>query len=175
MNGYLFPRENIRVLSQIILQVIPKGKLSPLSRNIALLGKRTAKSLMVAETVEGYASLLENVLKLPSEVSQPKAASEITPKWKEKWLWSLFEAVSNSSYLDRNLRSYTFLDAFEEQYNHTEQQKLNSITGTNYSFIYSIWEEEKNAEMANMKRRKEGEMVSNVVGFFVCLFVFVVD
>ncbi|XP_061997016.1 uncharacterized protein LOC133714780 isoform X1 [Rosa rugosa] len=161
VNGYLFPKENIRVLSQIILQVISKGKLSPLSRNIASLGKRTAKSLMVLESVEGYASLLENVLKLPSEVSHPKAAAEITPKWKEKWQWHLFEAVSNSSYLDRNLRSHAFLDVFEEQYNHTEQQKLNSIIGSNHSFIYSIWEEEKYTEMANSKRRKEEEMLKD--------------
>ncbi|KAM5555523.1 hypothetical protein ABKV19_023450 [Rosa sericea] len=161
VNGYLFPKENIRVLSQIILQVISKGKLSPLSRNIASLGKRTAKSLMVLESVEGYALLLENVLKLPSEVSHPKAAAEITPKWKEKWQWHLFEAVSNSSYLDRNLRSHAFLDVFEEQYNHTEQQKLNSIIGSDHSFIYSIWEEEKYTEMANSKRRKEEEMLKD--------------
>ncbi|KAE8685128.1 putative UDP-rhamnose:rhamnosyltransferase 1-like isoform 1 [Hibiscus syriacus] len=72
VNGYIFPKENIRVLTQIILEVIPNGKLSPLARNIASIGRGTVKNLMVPETVEGYAFLLENVLKLPSEVAPPK-------------------------------------------------------------------------------------------------------
>lgn len=59
MNGFLFPREKIRVLTHIILQLILNGKLSPVARNIASVGKGTARNLMVAETVEGYASLLE--------------------------------------------------------------------------------------------------------------------
>ncbi|XP_050387623.1 uncharacterized protein LOC126803930 isoform X2 [Argentina anserina] len=160
VNGYLFLKENIRVLSEIVLQVISNGKLSPLSRNIASLGQRTAQSLKVLETIEGYAALLENVLKFSSEVLQPKAVGEINPKWKEKWQWNLFDAVSNSSYMDRNLRSHTFLDVFEELYNHTEQQKQNAITEEK-SFIYSIWEEEKSAEMVNLKRRKEEEMLKD--------------
>ncbi|CAL9007370.1 unnamed protein product [Prunus brigantina] len=161
VNGYLFPKENIRVLSQIILQVISKGKLSPLARNIASIGRGTAKSMMVSETIEGYASLLENVLMLPSEVAPPRAVAEIPPKLKEQWQWHLFEAVSNLTHLDRNLRSHTFLDDFEEQYNRTQQQTFNAITATNYSFLYSIWAEEKFSQMVNSKKRREEEMLKD--------------
>ncbi|XP_068330544.1 uncharacterized protein [Pyrus communis] len=161
VNGYLFPKENIRVLSQILVQVISKGKLSPLARNIASIGRGTGKSLMVSETVEGYASLLENVLILPSEVAPPRAVAKIPPKLKEKWQWHLFEAVSNSTYSDRNLRSHAFLDDFEEHYNRTREERLNGTTAINYSFMYSIWEEEKYIQMDSTKRRREEEMLKD--------------
>ncbi|KAM2647592.1 hypothetical protein TB1_000820 [Malus domestica] len=161
VNGYLFPKENIGALSQILLQVISKGKLSPLAHSIASIGRGTAKSLMVSETVEGYASLLENVLMLPSEVALPRDVVKIPPKLKERWQWHLFEAVSNSTYLDRNLRSNAFLDDFEEQYNRTQEERLNATSATNYSFIYSIWEEEKYIQMVSTKRRREEEMLKD--------------
>ena len=173
VNGYLFPKENIGALSQILLQVISKGKLSPLAHSIASIGRGTAKSLMVSETVEGYATLLKNVLMLPSEVAPPRDVVKIPPKLKERWQWHLFEAVSNSTYLDRNLRSNAFLDDFEEQYNRTQEERLNATSATNYSFIYSLWEEEKYIQMVSTKRRREEEMVRAVVcsKFFFPLIV----
>ncbi|KAJ6344063.1 hypothetical protein OIU76_005736 [Salix suchowensis] len=71
VNGYLFPKENLKVLTQIVLQALSKGTLSPSAHNIVSMGKNTAKNFMVLETVEGYATLLENVLELPSEVAPP--------------------------------------------------------------------------------------------------------
>lgn len=87
MNGYIFPKDNIRVLRQIILEVISNGKLSPLARNIASVGRSTAKNLMVSEAIDGYATLLQNIIKLPSEVAPPKAVSEISHHVKEQWQW----------------------------------------------------------------------------------------
>ncbi|KAL5160889.1 hypothetical protein HKD37_07G018293 [Glycine soja] len=68
VNGYLFPKDNIRVLRQILLEVISKGKISPLACNIASIGRSTAKNLMASEAIDGYASLLQNILRLPSEL-----------------------------------------------------------------------------------------------------------
>lgn len=164
MNGYLFPKENIRVLTQIILQVISKGKLSPLARNIASIGKGTTKNLMVLETVEGYALLLENVLKLPSEVAPPKAVTELPPKLKKEWRWHLFEAFLNSSYEDRTLRSTNFLKKVEEKWNHTQRDSYGPIATTDESFSYVIWEEEKNNAILNTRKRREEEEVRVMVG-----------
>ena len=55
-----------------------------MAHNIASIGRGTVKNLMVQETVEGYTLLLENVLKLPSEVAPPKAVIEIPSKLKEE-------------------------------------------------------------------------------------------
>lgn len=154
MNGYLFPKENIDVLTNIIMQVISKGKLSPLARNIASIGKGAAKNLVVAETVEGYASLLESVIKLPSEVALPKTVSQIPLKLKEEWRWHLFEAFYNSSTKDRNTRSYGFLTKVEEQWNRTKKDSLGSVTSYEESFIYEIWEQEKNNQIILSRKKK---------------------
>lgn len=171
MNGYLFPKEDIRVLSQIVMQVISKGKLSPLARNVASIGRDTAKNLMVLETIEGYAFLLENVLRLPSEAVPPKDIAEIPLNLKEKWQWHLFEAVLNLTYANRTLRSSKFLDNLEEQWNHTQGRRSGSITAVDDSFIYSIWEEEKQIEIANSRKRREEEEVMEIVGTYVLLSV----
>ncbi|KAF2291193.1 hypothetical protein GH714_020600 [Hevea brasiliensis] len=157
VNGFLFPKENIRVLTQIVLQVISNGKLSPLARNIASVGKGTAKNLMVAETVEGYASLLEKVIRLPSEVALPKAFVQIPAKLKEEWCWHRFGAFLNLTYEDRTLRSSRFLDKVEEQWNHTQRESSGSITSNDESFSYEIWKEEKDNQIFNARKRREEE------------------
>ncbi|KAK9279941.1 hypothetical protein L1049_013625 [Liquidambar formosana] len=156
VNGFLFPKENIRVLTQIMLQVVSKGKLSPLAHNIASIGKGAARNLMVLETIEGYAFLVANVLRLPSEVAPPKAVSDIPPSIKEKWQWHLFEAIAVSTHLNRTLKSYRFLDKVEQQWNHTRMDGSGAITAAD-EFLYSIWEEEKYTQMANTRKRREDE------------------
>ncbi|XP_050237240.1 uncharacterized protein LOC126686964 isoform X2 [Mercurialis annua] len=155
VNGYLFPKENIRVLTQIMSQVISNGKLSPLARNIASVGKFTAKNMMVAETVEGYAYLLENIIKLSSEVAIPKAIVQIPSKLIEEWRWDLFEAFSNSTYEDSTLRSSRFLTKVEEQWNHAQREIYNSVGSNDESFSYDIWEEEKNNQILYARKRRE--------------------
>ncbi|KAF7826114.1 Glycosyl transferase [Senna tora] len=161
VNGYLFPKDNSRVLTQIVLEVILEGKISPLARNIASIGKDTAKNLLVSEAIEGYASLLQNVLRLPSEVALPKAVSEISPNLKEQWQWHLFEAVSNLTYQNRTSRSYTYLDKYEEQWNHSQKGRSSSTVSDHDSALYRIWEEEKNIQMAITRRRREEELLKD--------------
>ncbi|KAJ9171458.1 hypothetical protein P3X46_014825 [Hevea brasiliensis] len=157
VNGFLFPREKIRVLTQVILQVISNGKLSPLARNIASVGKGTARNLMVTETVEGYASLLEKVISFPSEVALPKACVQIPSKLKEEWRWHLFETFLNLAYEDRTLRISRFLEKIEEQWNHTQSESSGSIAPNEESFSYDIWKEEKDNEILNARKRREEE------------------
>ncbi|XP_040954206.1 uncharacterized protein [Gossypium hirsutum] len=152
VNGYIFPKENIKVLTQIILQVISNGKLSPLARNIASIGRETVKNLMVQETVEGYAFLLENVLKLPSEVAPLKAVAELPSKLKEEWQWNLFGDFLNFTLEDR---SANFLNKLEEQWNHSRREKFGSLIAVDDSFSYEIWEEEKRTHILDTKRRRE--------------------
>lgn len=161
MNGYLFPKDNSRVLTQIVLEVISKGKISPLARNIASIGRSTAKNLLVSEAIEGYASLLQNILRLPSEVAPPKAVSEIPPNLKEQWQWHLFGSVSNLTYHNRTSRSYTYLDKYEEQWNYPKKSRSSITAADNDSFLYRIWEEEKNIQMAVTRRRREEEQVKS--------------
>ncbi|XP_040936906.1 uncharacterized protein [Gossypium hirsutum] len=152
VNGYLFPKENISVLTQIILQMISKGKLSPLALNIASIGRGTVKNMMVQETIEGYAMLLENVLKFPSEVAPPKAVIELPSKLKEEWQWNLFVNLQNSTLEDKSSK---FLNNLEEQWNHSQRKKFGSPVAMNDSFSYEIWEEEKKMHIFYTKRRRE--------------------
>lgn len=117
------------------------------------------KNLMVSETVEGYASLLDAVLKLPSEAAPAKEVAEIPSKLKEKWQWQLFKGVSNLTVLHRNQKSSTILDEFEKNWNHTPKRKPGSSFAFNESFVYDIWEEERHTVMSNIKRRREEDEV----------------
>ncbi|XP_030548052.1 uncharacterized protein LOC115753546 [Rhodamnia argentea] len=155
VNGYLFPKDNVKMLSKIIRHVAVKGKVSPVAHNIAARGKNTGRDLMVSETVEGYASLLQVVLKLPSEVAPPRDVSELSPNHKQEWQWDLFETIPRPTYQKRIWRSDLFLDKIEERWNHTQKESSSSINAVDDTFSYSIWEEEKYLEVAATRKRRE--------------------
>lgn len=158
VNGYLFPKDNISILTLITSKIIANGKLSPLAHNIASIGKNTAKTMMVPETIDGYGFLLENVLKLPSEVGPIKGITEISPKVKEEWQWHRFEAIAESTYSNSTLKSSIFLDNIEEQWNQTKTQNLGALpVEDETTFLYSIWMEEKSIRIASAKKRREEE------------------
>lgn len=161
VSGYLFPKDNIKALTQIILRVILKGKLSPLAHNVASIGKHTAKNLMVLEAIEGYSTLLENVLNFPSEVSLPRAISDIPQNLKTEWQWHRFESIEGQTYQNRTLRGYIFLDEVEKQQNNSQRESSGTVTTTDDTFLYSIWEEEKFIQMVNTRKRGEDEEVSD--------------
>ncbi|XP_077251260.1 glycosyl transferase family 1 protein [Tasmannia lanceolata] len=161
VNGFLFPKENIGMLTQILFQAILKGKLSPLARNIASIGKGYARNLLASEAVEGYASLLENVVKLPSEVLSPKAVAEIPLKLKEEWQWQLFGSFGEGvdlKHLNRTSRSYRFLDRVEGRWNRTKiQTSANDTSAISETFSPIDWEEERATEMENARKKREEE------------------
>ncbi|KAF5183620.1 glycosyl transferase family 1 protein [Thalictrum thalictroides] len=157
VNGFLFPKENIGFLTQILFQVISNGKLSPLAQNVASIGKGPAKNLMVTETIEGYASLLENVLKFPSEVRPPKVVADIPIRLKEEWQWHLFDEIIDSRDFNRTAKAYSFIDEGEEHMNHTNGESSDAGRPIDEAFTYTDWEEEKLIEMINARKKREDE------------------
>ncbi|XP_076910531.1 uncharacterized protein LOC143568206 [Bidens hawaiensis] len=158
VNGYLFPKENIKILTQIMLQLVSNGKVSSLSRNIASVGKHTAKNMMVVEAVEGYVSLIQNVVNLPSEVASPKAISEIPSNLKTEWQWRVFEAVADNTHVNRTMRVDRFLNEVEHRWTHTQKESFGDVSSDD-TFLYSIWEEEKSIQTAMVKKKREdGEL-----------------
>ncbi|KAF3620090.1 Glycosyl transferase family 1 protein isoform 2 [Capsicum annuum] len=157
VNGYLFPKENVNVLAQIMLQVVSNGELSLLARKAASVGQHTARNLMVSESVEGYALLLENILRFPSEVAYPKAVTEIPEKPKAEWQWQLFEAIETKYSQNNTLKTTRYLNEFERQWNPTEREGSAAMVEKNEEFLYSIWEDHTNTEIANVRKRREDE------------------
>nr|GMD31581.1 Phosphatidyl-myo-inositol mannosyltransferase [Ipomoea batatas] len=156
VNGYLYPKQNVEVLTQIMAQAVANGKLSLLARNAASIGKQTARNVMVSESVEGYALLLENILRFSSEAANPQSVTKIPLKLKSEWQWHLFEAIDTEHTQNRTWRTYMSLNKLEKQWNHTEKESSVAMSDT---FVYSIWEEEKYIQMANrMKRREDDEL-----------------
>ncbi|KAJ0430356.1 putative glycosyl transferase, family 1 [Helianthus annuus] len=154
VNGYIFPKENINVLTRIMLQLVPNRKLSSLARNIGPIGKHTAKNMMVMEAVEGYASLIQNVVNLPSEVASPRAVSEIPSSFKTEWQWRFFEAVADSTYVTRTQRVYRFLNNVEHRWTRNVKESFADVSADD-TFLYSIWQEEKGVQTAIAKKRRE--------------------
>lgn len=161
MNGYLFPKEDIGVLTEIMFQLVSNGKHSLLARNAASISKRTAKNLMVSESVEGYASLLENMLMLPSEVAVSHAAKEIPTELKAEWQWHHFEAITDGQSPNKSARIHKSLDKVEKQFNTTHKENSLASIPTNDTFLYGIWEEQKYVDMANMRKRRQDEEVGD--------------
>lgn len=137
------------------------GKLSPLARNVASIGKHTAKNIMVSDSIEGYSLLLENVLQFSSEVALPQAISVLPQNLKEEWQWHHFQSISDQTYVDKIRKGYTFLDDLEKQWNNSQRES--SSTVTTETFLYSIWEEEKFIQLINTRKRREDEEVNHAL------------
>lgn len=151
--------------------MVSEGKLSSLARNIALTGKNTAKNMMVLESVEGYASLIENIMKLPSEVASPRSISEIPSDTKTEWQWHLFEAIADHGYVNRTLKIHHFLDQVESQWNRTLKEQRSGAIPANDTFVYGLWEEEKrNQIMKARKAREDDEVMKKRVIFYPWFF-----
>ncbi|RWW53707.1 hypothetical protein BHE74_00039786 [Ensete ventricosum] len=155
MNAYLFSKEKVDTLSKILLEVVSNGKLSLSAQQVASDGKRHARNLMATETIQGYVSLLEKVVKFPSEIAPPKPIEEIPVKLREEWQWDLFLNIGGMDNLNGSFKSYKMLDKVEEQFN----QRNSANTSANFDEAFSsiAWEEEKSIEMVNAKRRIEEE------------------
>uniref|UniRef100_A0A1J3IQQ4 Uncharacterized protein n=1 Tax=Noccaea caerulescens TaxID=107243 RepID=A0A1J3IQQ4_NOCCA len=157
VTGYLFPKKNLKVLSQIVLEVLSEGKISPLAKNIALMGKTAVKNMMAQETIEGYVALLENILKFSSEVASPKDVQEAPRKLREEWSWHLFAAFLVTAPKNRTARSYEFVAKVEGHWNHTPGEAMKFGVVNDDSFVYEIWEEERYLQMINTRKRREDE------------------
>ncbi|KAK9749455.1 hypothetical protein RND81_02G127100 [Saponaria officinalis] len=157
VNGFLFPKESVKVLSEIISEVVSRGKLSPLAHNVASIGKETSRNFMVGEVIEGYAFLLENMLKLSSEVAASKPVTEIPSKYKNEWQRNISNIIPDSIFKNRDLSSNVFLDKIQQQSNNPEPSVSTSIKDD--EFMYSIWEEQKQVNIASeIKAREDQEL-----------------
>lgn len=144
--------------------MVSNGKLSLVARNAASIGKHTAKNLMVSESVDGYSSLLENILTLPSEVALPQAAKSIPNKLKAEWRWDLFEAIADTHSPSKD--GVESLDKVEKLFNHTIGENSVALNSPNETFLYTIWEEQKYMDIAYMRKKREDEEVRKLC---VCL------
>uniref|UniRef100_A0A0E0C4S6 Glycosyl transferase family 1 domain-containing protein n=1 Tax=Oryza meridionalis TaxID=40149 RepID=A0A0E0C4S6_9ORYZ len=158
MNALLFPSKNIGKLTQVLLQAVSNGKISVLGQKIASAGKVHAKNLMASETIEGYAVLLENVIKFPAEVLTPLTAGEIPVALKQEWKWHLFEDVKHLYHMNGTLAGYNILQKLEEKWrsNQMEDHHRNA-SKIDDTFSLMAWEEERADEIANIKKRLEEE------------------
>lgn len=157
MNAYLFPKDEIRMLTKILLEIVSNGKLSAVAQKVALTGKSHIKNLMASETIQGYVSLLEKVLTFPSEITPPKPIMEIPARLREEWQWNLFVNISDVNCLNRSFRSYTMLDKLEEQWNGGSFANISASFDEAFSSI--DWQVQKRIEMENAKKRVEEEEV----------------
>ncbi|ONK68917.1 uncharacterized protein A4U43_C05F17380 [Asparagus officinalis] len=157
VNGFLYSKEDVGMLKQILLQAISGGNLSPLAQEIAAVGREHAKNLMVPDTIHSYASLLENVIKFPSEIATPKAVEDMASGVREEWQWHLFENFTDVNNLNKALENYGMVDKIEEQWNQTHNEGSTSTSRVDEAFSSITWEEEKMIEAVNARKRIEEE------------------
>lgn len=172
MNGYLFPKENIAILTQILLNAISKGKLSLFSQRIASVGKSHARNLMAAEAIEGYISLLGKVIKFPSDVVSPKAVEQIPLRLLEQWQWELFANVSEEFLLNSSSRSSTFLKNLVEKWNNSHtNSSAHSHADADGTWNPIDWEEEKKTEMMIAEDRLEEVIDEGIFVFSISMLL----
>uniref|UniRef100_A0A453F2P4 Glycosyl transferase family 1 domain-containing protein n=1 Tax=Aegilops tauschii subsp. strangulata TaxID=200361 RepID=A0A453F2P4_AEGTS len=156
INGLLFPRKNIAMLSQVLLQVVSNGELSDLGKNIASVGKARAKDLMASEAIEGYAVLLENVIKFPSETLTPLTAGEIPLPLKQEWKWHLFEDVKHLYNVNESLADCKMLKKMD--WHRNRKNDPHSITPKiDETFSAIAWKEERANRIMSAKMKLEEE------------------
>ncbi|KAL6614890.1 hypothetical protein ACP70R_037160 [Stipagrostis hirtigluma subsp. patula] len=156
VNGLLFPRKNIGMLTHILLRAVSNGKLSASGQKIASVGKANAKNLMASDTIEGYAVLLENVIKFPADVLSPLTPSEIPLALKQEWKWHLFEDLKHLNRMNESWAGYKILQKLEEEW-HSNQMEHRSVSTSdnNEAFSAIAWEEQRANEIMDIKRKME--------------------
>ncbi|XP_066312141.1 uncharacterized protein [Miscanthus floridulus] len=156
VNGLLFPRKNIGMLAQVLLRAVLNGKVSVSGQKIASAGKAHAKNLMASETIEGYAVLLENIVKFPTDALSPLTAGEIPLALKQEWKWHLFEDVKHLHRMNTSLSGYKILQKLEQEW-HGNQMENSSLSTTKTSDAFSAiaWEEQRANEVMDIKRKME--------------------
>lgn len=149
------------MLTQALLQAVSNGKLSLFAQRVASIGKAHARNLLASESIEGYAVVLENVIKLPSEFASPRTFEEIPSGLKEQWQWNLFENITDIERLNSSFSSYRILDRLEEELLRSQMNNsANTTSKLDEVFSSMAWEEAKKIEMANARRRVEEEEVT---------------
>lgn len=158
VNGLLFPRKNIAMLTQVLLQAVSNGELSVLGQKVASVGKIHAKDLMASETIEGYAVLLQNVIKFPAEALTPLSAGEIPLALKQEWKWHLFEHVKHLYHMNESLTGYKILQKIEEEWRSNQKDDARGSTPKiDEAFSTIAWEEERENRIMSIKMRLEEE------------------
>lgn len=156
INGLLFPRKNIPMLTQVLLQAVSNGELSVLGKKVASVGKARAKDLMASEAIEGYAILLENVLKFPAEALTPLTSGEIPLALKQEWKWHLFEDVKHLYHMNESLYDCKILQKIEWHTNRKDDPR-SSTQKIDEAFSAIAWNEERANEVMNSKMKLEEE------------------
>ncbi|ONM40360.1 glycosyl transferase family 1 protein [Zea mays] len=156
VNGLLFPRKNIGMLAQVLLRAVSNSKVSLSGQKIASAGKAHAKNLMASETIEGYAMLLKNVVKLPTDALSPLTADEIPLALKQEWKWHLFDDVKHLHRVNTSLSGYKILQKLEQEW-HSNQMENSSLSTKNINDAFSAiaWEEQRVNEVMDIKRKME--------------------
>ncbi|CAM0881755.1 unnamed protein product [Alopecurus aequalis] len=157
INGLLFPRKNIAMLTQVLLQAVSNGELSVLGRKIASVGKARAKDLMASEALEGYAVLLENVLKIPAEALTPLTSGEIPLVLKQEWKWHLFEGVKHLYHMNETLNDCKILQKIEEWHTNRKDDPHSSTQKIDEAFSAIAWKEERANGIMSAKMNLEEE------------------
>ena len=148
------------MLAQVLLGAVSNGKVSVSGQKIASAGKAHAKNLMASETIEGYAVLLENVVKFPTDALSPLTAGEIPLALKQEWKWHLFEDVKHLHRMNSSFSGYKILQKLEQEW-HSNQMENSSLSTTKTSDAFSAiaWEEQRANEVMDIKRKMEEDEV----------------
>lgn len=136
------------------------GSLSVSGRKIASAGKAHAKNLLASETIEGYAALMENVIQFPADVLSPLRAGDIPLALKQEWKWHLFEDVKHLFHANESLTGSKILQKLEEEWHNNQMEHPPiSTSKINEAFSAIAWEEQRENEILDMKRKMEEEEV----------------
>lgn len=148
-----------RVLTQIMLDVISKGKISPLARNIASIGRTTSKSLLVSETIADMPICFRIFSGFHLKLLFLGQHQKSLPILKSNGS-GIYLKQCQILHIKIAHQEVTHLDKYEEQWNHPQKSRYSVTVADNDSFLYRIWEEEKNIQMAIARRRREEEQVN---------------
>jgi hypothetical protein len=142
---------------------VSNGNLSALGKKMASAGKGHVKNLMASETIEGYAVLMENVIKFPADVLSPLHAGDIPLALKQEWKWHLFEDVKHL-HTNESLTGDKILQKLEEEWRSNQMgHPPVSTSKIDEAFSAIAWEEQRDDEILEMKRKMEEEEVRIIV------------
>ncbi|XP_019194793.1 PREDICTED: uncharacterized protein LOC109188619 [Ipomoea nil] len=153
VSAFLYPKEDITVLTEVMARVVSNGKLSRVARKVALVGEHIALNIMVPKSIQAYALILENII--PPGVAGKSLALPVPKFLVPKWKWHLSETVNK--YVSTRFWTHSILNKFEKQFNPIQTES--SMDEMDNIIMNRFLDEEKELQIANSIEEAEEEEI----------------
>ncbi|KAL5800388.1 hypothetical protein ACOSQ4_033272 [Xanthoceras sorbifolium] len=174
LHGIFFTKHDPDALMKAFSLFISNGRLSKFAKAVGSSGRMLAKNMLASECITGYARLLENVLKFPSDALLP---GPILQFQQSSWEWNLFrneigQGTGDMANMDERVTSHrnsSVVRVLEEVFSNVDSTIISEVknqtrvhdipSGLDWDVLRDIenMEESERLELEELEERMESD------------------